>query len=176
MQPVVSIRRPTDNDADRFLDAVRRSETLHAEHVSPPNTSERFHAYTTSLAASNREGFIIEQTESHQLIGVINVSEIVRGCFQSAYLGYYAFAPHAGRGWMRQGLRQVIQYCFSELNLHRLEANIQPDNHRSISLVKGLGFQLEGFSPQYLMICGQWRDHERWALLRDRWEPDGDTR
>jgi len=103
------------------------------------------------------------------IAGVINVSEIVRGSFQSAYLGYYAFEPFAGRGFMRAGLSMVISRCFAELRLHRLEANIQPDNARSIALVKGLGFRLEGFSPRYLKIGGRWRDHERWALLSDNW-------
>jgi len=99
----------------------------------------------------------------------VNVSEIVRGSFQSAYLGYYAFEPFAGRGFLRSGLSLVIAHCFGELRLHRLEANIQPDNARSIALVKSLGFRLEGFSPRYLKIGGRWRDHERWALLSDDW-------
>ena len=107
--------------------------------------------------------------DTEELVGVVNVSEIIRGLFQSAYLGYYAFVPQAGRGQMRQGLEQVIQYCFSELKLHRLEANIQPGNHRSAALVESLGFRLEGFSPGYLKVCGRWRDHQRWAILAQEW-------
>jgi hypothetical protein len=100
---------------------------------------------------------------------LVNVNDIVRGSFQSAYLGYYAFEPFAGRGFLRAGLSLVIARCFGELRLHRLEANIQPDNARSIALVKSLGFRLEGFSPRYLKVGGRWRDHERWALLSDDW-------
>jgi ribosomal-protein-alanine N-acetyltransferase len=103
------------------------------------------------------------------LIGVINISEIVRGPLKSAYLGYFAFEPFAGRGLMTEGLRQVITYAFKKLKLHRLEANIQPGNHRSIRLVKRLGFRKEGFSPRYVKIGGRWRDHERWALLAEDW-------
>jgi ribosomal-protein-alanine N-acetyltransferase len=98
---------------------------------------------------------------------VVNISEIVRGIFQSAYLGYYAFEPLAGHGLMRQGLGRVIDHAFDKMRLHRLEANIQPQNRRSIRLVRSLGFRREGLSRRYLRIAGHWRDHERWALLAE---------
>jgi len=96
------------------------------------------------------------------------VSEIVRGAFRSAYLGYYAFAPHDGHGLMAEGLALVIRDAFRRLRLHRVEANIQPGNKASLRLVRRLGFRREGYSPRYLKIAGRWRDHERWALLADR--------
>ena len=103
-----------------------------------------------------------------ELAGVINLSEIVRGNFRSAYLGYYAFTPHDGQGWMAQGLALAIRDAFRRLRLHRVEANIQPGNKASLRLVKKLGFRREGYSPRYLKIGGRWRDHERWALLADQ--------
>jgi [ribosomal protein S5]-alanine N-acetyltransferase len=68
---------------------------------------------------------------------------------------------------MTEAVRLATAHAFAALGLHRLEANIQPGNTRSIALVKRLGFRLEGFSPRYLFIDGEWRDHERWALLED---------
>ena len=100
---------------------------------------------------------------------MVNVTETVRGSFQSGYLGYYAFLPHAGRGLMTEGLELAIQEVLSLLSLHRLEANVQPGNRASIRLLHKLGFQREGFSPRYLKIGGRWRDHERWALLAEGW-------
>jgi [ribosomal protein S5]-alanine N-acetyltransferase len=105
------------------------------------------------------------------LVGVVNVMEIVWGSFQSAYLGYYLFQPFGGRGYMTEGLALVIRRAFGELGLHRLEANIQPDNERSVRLVKRLGFRCEGVSPRYLKVAGRWRDHLRWAILREEWRP-----
>ena len=99
----------------------------------------------------------------------MNINNIVRGALRSGFLGYGAFASHAGRGLMTEGLRAVLAAAFGDLGLHRLEANVQPDNRRSIDLVTRVGFEQDGFSPRYLMVDGDWRDHERWALRADTW-------
>jgi ribosomal-protein-alanine N-acetyltransferase len=100
---------------------------------------------------------------------VFNFSEIGRGVFESSYLGYYAFAPHAGQGYMSEGLNLVLALAFARLKLHRVEANVQPTNRPSVSLVRRAGFTREGFSRHYVKIAGRWRDHERWAMLAEDW-------
>jgi ribosomal-protein-alanine N-acetyltransferase len=70
---------------------------------------------------------------------------------------------------MREGVQLAIRRCFRELGLHRLEANIQPANRRSIELVASLGFRNEGLALRFAKVAGRWRDHERWALLADEW-------
>jgi ribosomal-protein-alanine N-acetyltransferase len=109
--------------------------------------------------------FLVCRRSDQAIIGVINISNIVRGLFQSGYLGYYAFAGHERQGYMRAGLNAVIRRAFRSLKLHRLEANVQPGNEASLALVRACGFQQEGYSPRYLKIGGRWRDHERWAIL-----------
>ena len=70
---------------------------------------------------------------------------------------------------MRAGIELLLDLAFGELGLHRVQANIQPENEASIALVRGAGFRREGFSPRYLMIRGEWRDHEQWAMtVEDR--------
>lgn len=165
----VRLERPRLRHEDEFLRSVRRSRKLHRDLVSPPNDSEKFQQYVRGLRKRSRDGFFVMPADSVAIAGLVNISEIVRGSFQSAYLGYYALVPFAGQGLMHQGLELVIDYCFKELRLHRLEANIQPENERSTSLVRGLGFRREGFSPRYLKVCGRWRDHERWAILAEEW-------
>jgi ribosomal-protein-alanine N-acetyltransferase len=103
------------------------------------------------------------------MVGVVNVSEIVRGPFRSAYLGYYGFVPHNGQGYVTEAMRIVIAKVFGLLKLHRLEANIQPTNRASVAVVHRLGFRREGYSPRYLKVGGRWRDHERWAILKEDW-------
>jgi ribosomal-protein-alanine N-acetyltransferase len=103
------------------------------------------------------------------IVGFFNLSQIARGSLQSAYLGYAVGRPFAGQGYMRAGIALVLRHAFVTLRLHRLEANIQPDNKASIALASGAGFRREGFSPRYLKIGGRWRDHERWAILAEDW-------
>jgi ribosomal-protein-alanine N-acetyltransferase len=100
---------------------------------------------------------------------ITNISEIVRGPFKSAFLGYGGVAGYERRGYMTEALQLVLRQAFTKLGLHRLEANIQPGNTASIALAKRCGFELEGFSPRYLKVGGRWRDHERWAIRAESW-------
>ena len=93
----------------------------------------------------------------------------MHGLFGSAYLGYHIGASHARRGYMAEALGLALTRAFGPLRLHRLEANIRPENAASIALVRQLGFTREGYSRRYLKIGGRWRDHERWAILREDW-------
>jgi len=165
----VHLETPSRRREQEFLEAVRRSRALHRGLVSPPRTREQFRAYLERLKQPTHLGHFVCLDEG-ELAGVINVNEIVRGAFRSAYLGYYAFAPYDARGNMSAGLRLVIGRAFRIHRLHRLEANIQPWNQRSIALVTGMGFRLEGLSSRYLKISGRWRDHERWALTVEDWK------
>jgi ribosomal-protein-alanine N-acetyltransferase len=164
------IERPSRQRQEEFLKAVARSRTLHLHWVSPPQTVEAFATYLTRLQQPAYVGYWV-RTPSNELAGVININEIVRGTFCSGYLGYYAFVPHNGCGYMTRGLRTVVSQAFRTLRLHRLEANIQPENEFSRRLIQRLGFRQEGVSSRYLKVAGRWRDHERWALTVEEWSP-----
>ena len=73
------------------------------------------------------------------------------------------------QGYTTEALQLMLRHAFVKLKLHRVEANIQPENAASIALVKRAGFVKEGYSRRYLKICGRWRDHERWAILIEDW-------
>ncbi len=137
--------------------------------VSAPDSPERFAAFLNRAAREDQASYLIWHRDCGGLVGYVNINNIVRGALRSGYLGYAAFAAHAGRGLMTAGLAAVVTDAFTSLGLHRLEANVQPDNARSLALVRRLGFRREGFSPQYLMVDGHWRDHERWAILAEDW-------
>jgi [ribosomal protein S5]-alanine N-acetyltransferase len=165
----VALSAPSESDAAEFIDAVRASRSLHHPWLELPDTPGRYGAYLDRMDREDQVGYLIRHRACGGLVGVVNISNIVRGGLQSGSLGYGAFAPHAGRGLMTEGLRAVIGAAFGQLRLHRVEANVQPGNARSIALVRRLGFEKEGYSRRYLLIDGDWRDHERWALLAEDW-------
>jgi ribosomal-protein-alanine N-acetyltransferase len=114
-------------------------------------------------------GFLVTRAEDGALVGVFNFSEIVRGAFESAYLGYYALAPHAGRGYMTEAMVLALDAAFGEFDLHRVEVNVQPGNLKSIALVEHAGFVREGYSRRYVRIRKRWCDHVRFAMLAEDW-------
>ena len=173
MSTDVTLSAPSAGDASEFIAAARASTTLQRPWVSAPDTPERFAAFLIRAAREDQASYLIRHRQCGGLVGYVNINNIVRGVFRSGHLGYAAFASHSGRGLMSAGLAAVVSDAFGTLGLHRLEANIQPDNQPSLSLVRRLGFRREGFSPRYLMIDGQWRDHERWTVLAEDWAADG---
>lgn len=167
-QGQVLIRPPEPEDYPAFRAAVRRSRALHAPWIAPKTgTAREFTQYLERLALGNHCGFLVIHSQTGDLVGVINLNDIIRGAFQSASLGYYAFQPLAGRGLMTEALRLVLHQAFDTLKLHRVEANIQPGNHASLALVRKCGFVCEGTSRRLLKVRGRWRDHQRWALLAE---------
>ena len=168
-EPNCSIREPRAEDEDSFLIAMHNSQMLHQPWVSSPQTPQDFKNYIQRVQQSNQKSFFI-LNQTGNIAGVFNISEIVRGFFQSAYLGFFAVADFAGYGYMSAGLKLVLQSVFEGMALHRLEANIQPENSASIRLVNNNGFRKEGLSKRYLNVNGEWRDHERWAITYEDWK------
>ncbi|MDQ1484937.1 MAG: [ribosomal protein S5]-alanine N-acetyltransferase [Actinomycetota bacterium] len=99
-----------------------------------------------------------------QFAGQVTVGAIARGSANSAYLGYWLSRSFAGRGIMPTALALVVDHCFGPAGLHRVEANIRPENVASRRVVEKLGFRMEGTRERYIHISGFWRDHLSYAL------------
>ncbi|MFF1922108.1 GNAT family N-acetyltransferase [Streptomyces sp. NPDC058221] len=172
--PRTAIRPFTLADAEEFTARSRESRELHSPWLFPPTDRDTYTAYASALIEDPaRAGFLVCErrddgdTAGGGIAGFININNIVGGGFRCGALGYGAFAHAAGRGLMGEGLDLVLRHAFGPLGLHRLEANIQPANEGSLALVRRAGFRLEGFSPDFLLIDGAWRDHERWAITAE---------
>ena len=134
------------------------------------------------LQARDRRTFLIHALSvqgDHDIVGKVNVSDVVRGRFQSAAMGYDAYDPYAGHGLFADGLRLVLNLLFTPgeaggLGLHRVAAAVQPGNVRSAGLLRSLGFRREGFSPSMLWLPGAdgrnaWQGHDSYVMLADQW-------
>ena len=166
----VFLRAPTTRDLAEFIALNRASARFHRGLVSPPAQPEQYAAFLKRCRRADCACFLICRREDSAIVGSINLSQIFRGGFQNAYLGYHVGGPYAGQGYLTDALRLVLRYAFEDLKLHRLEANIQPENVASLALVRRAGFVREGFSRRYLKVCGRWRDHERWAIIAEDWK------
>jgi len=165
----VLLRRPTPADEADFLAMSRAGKRSHGQWWGLATNPEGCRKFLARIDGVRFEGFLICLRDGGGIVGVVNVNEIIRGRLQGAFLGYAGNPAYAGTGLMTEGLRLVLSYAFTKLKLHRLEANIQPANHRSIAMAKRCGFRKEGFSPRYLKLGGRWRDHERWAMTVEDW-------
>ncbi|MEV4801950.1 GNAT family protein [Nonomuraea sp. NPDC049421] len=162
----VALRYLCLQDFEELTALHRESADLLARWMPGPPivTYAAFEAYVARFDEPVHEGFLICRRDTGAIVGRVNVNNIVRGTHQCGTIGYSAFASTTGRGYLTEGLRLLVGHAFGDMGLHRLEANIQPHNQPSIDLIKRVGFQREGFSPNFQYIDGAWRDHERWAI------------
>ena len=141
----VFLREPTTGDRQQIVALNRISRAFHRGWVTPPTHSEAFATWIKRCRQANVKCFLVCRLADGAIVGVFTLSH------------------------MTEGMGLVLRHAFTGMRLHRVEANIQPENVASIALVKRSGFRLEGFSPRYLKVAGRWRDHQRWAILIDDW-------
>lgn len=160
---------PTARDREECLESARNSKKLHGPWGGPPSTPEQFARYLKRAKKDDYFPMLIRRLEDDALLGTINLGEIIRFNLQAANVGYNAFLPFVGQGYMTDGLHAALHFAFRTLKLHRVEAGIQPENVRSIALAERCGFEFEGLSRRVVKINGRWRDHGRWAILKEDW-------
>jgi [ribosomal protein S5]-alanine N-acetyltransferase len=168
-RPRIVVRRPTPADRDAYVAAMRSSRELYRGWVDPTPTPAAFDALLQRAEDVDFEPLLAYRRDGGGIVGFVNISQIIRGRLQSGFVGYGGVAGQTGQGYMTEALGLAVGRAFTELRLHRLEANIQPHNAASIALARRCGFELEGFSPRYLKVGGRWRDHERWAIRAEQW-------
>jgi len=103
------------------------------------------------------------------LAGRVNLQTVVRGPFQSASLGYWVSAEHAGRGIGSFAVAEVLRLAFTDYSLHRVEAATLLHNERSQRVLIKNGFEKFGMAPRYLRIAGEWQDHYLFQILAENW-------
>jgi [ribosomal protein S5]-alanine N-acetyltransferase len=166
----VHLRHPQADDFEELL-ARYRSSRKHLAGLAPVTYDRaKFGQYLLSSEQESNANFVICRDIDGVIVGSIGLSQIFRKAFQNAYLGYQLFAGFTGEGYMTEAVATVLRYAFVEQKLHRIEANVQPQNQPSINVLKRCRFTKEGYSPKYLKIGGRWQDHERWAIIKEDWK------
>jgi len=117
----------------------------------------------------NDEGFsfLIFGKPDDAMVGGLGITNVRRGVAQMASIGYWTGTPYVRRGYMTEAVKAALEFCFTQLGLHRVEAACIPDNVASRGLLEKIGFRMEGEASAYLKINGDWRDHLLYAILRE---------
>ncbi len=124
-----------------------------------------------SWAAGSAYAFaILDLDADARLIGRVALSNVVRGPWQNATLGYWIDKDSLGRGHAPRAVALVLRFAFEHAGLHRVQPAIIPRNHRSVRVAEKVGFRLEGRALRYLKINGVWEDHDVYALTAEDWE------
>ncbi|HEX8271775.1 MAG TPA: GNAT family N-acetyltransferase [Longimicrobiaceae bacterium] len=105
------------------------------------------------------------------VLGMVDLTAIVRGLTHSCSLGYGVAAEAQGRGIAAEAVGAAVEHAFGPLGLHRVAATYAAHNHRSGALLKRLGFTVEGYARDYLYVDGRWEDHVLAARLNPAWRP-----
>lgn len=162
----IELKVLTPEDADNLLEYYTRNE----KYLEPYEPSRSKEFYTLEIQRKGLEesykqylngsstNFGIYKDKA--LIGKIQLSNIVRGVFKNAFIGYSMDEKEQNKGYMKEALNLVLDYAFNDLELHRIEASTLVDNEKSQNVLLGCGFEEIGVSKEYLFINNKWRDHK----------------
>jgi ribosomal-protein-alanine N-acetyltransferase len=164
------LRYPKIEDLNEYLQMSLESEKFHRGLIKMSRNREEFEGFIARSQKPENECLLIIRKRDEAIAGMINLSQIFYGPFQNAYLGYGLGVKFTGEGLMIEAVELILKFAFKDLKLHRIEANVQPENLPSIAVLQRCGFTKEGFSRRYLKVGGRWRDHSRYAIIREDWK------
>ena len=168
----VTIRPVRAEDGPELIAANLASMALHEPWVSPCRDEMSFMGYLARCDGERSVGFVARERSSGRIAGIVNLSEIVRGFFQSAYMGYYGMAGMNGRGLMREAVGLVVTHAFEELDLHRVSARCDERNTRSYALMERIGMRREAHFRENELFKGEWGGEFVYAVLAREWAAD----
>lgn len=172
---ILRILRP--REAYRVAAYLRRNRVFHAPyqqlHDDTYFTDQEQKAYlryelNKYFADTQFSFWIFEKDNEDTVIGRLSFSSVIRGALNSCLVGYHLDQEKIGLGYMQEALLAGCEYMFTTQKLHRIQADIMPDNTRSINTILSCGFRLQGCNERYMCIAGNWRDHEIYARLNEK--------
>ena len=170
----VSVRLLEHSDAEALLELRRRNDDF-LRPWEPQRPSAELSldvqraqlAYMIESAELDRSYHFAVFQSDNALVGTITLSNVSRGAWQNATLGYFVDEAHNGKGFATEAIALVVGLAFSEIRLHRVQAGVMPRNPASIRALEKAGFRREGTSLRYLQINGIWEDHLIFAITQE---------
>lgn len=160
------LSRITRGEGPELIAANRANRGRHLPWMQPPADDSTFGAWYQGALTGPHVNLVAREAATRAIVGVVCLENIVGGAFWSCDLSYYGMAGFEGRGLMTGAVRLALRHAFGQLGLHRVEAAVRPENAASLALLARLGFRHEGRAQAYIWVDGDWRDHDRFALLR----------
>lgn len=162
----IRLRPLREGDASALAEAYSRNRT-HLEPWDPKRADEYFTAarqeslvaYTLGEMDAGRSSALVLTDDHERIVGRVNLSDIVRGAFESSHLGYWLDARLTGHGIMRRAVSAAVAHARTDLGLHRIQAATLVHNTASQRVLAATGFAQIGLAERYLHIAGEWRDH-----------------
>jgi len=174
----IYIRRLELNDLNSLLDLrIRNKEFFKPFEPSTPASHYTVEGQRSILEKVQHNwrngsgyGFGIFLKNNNNLIGRVNLSNVVRGAWESCTLGYFLDEQYNGQGFATEAVRLALQFAFGPGGLHRVQAGAMPRNKASIRVLEKAGFRYDGFSEYYLQINGVWEHHNLYSITQEYWQ------
>ncbi len=178
--PNVTLRLPAESDRQELL-SLRRASRAALEPWEPAPLlgtdvygSEWFDRVLATSNTPARVRWLVCEKVSKLIVASVGIDQISRGPFNNGIMGWWCGTPYTNKGFMTAGIQAALESAFRDeplgLSLHRIEANIRPENIASLAVARKVGFRYEGHSPKYLQIAGKYCDHSRFAIVREDWD------
>ncbi len=166
------LRPLQESDAEALFD-VFADPTVMRYWSSPPWTQiEAAHeTIAADLKATSRSYLRLAITveDGTRFIGTCTLFDIITTC-RRAEIGYALGSGAWGKGYMNEALTALLDYGFAELDLNRVEADIDPRNQASAKTLERLGFKREGLLRERWIVDGEVSDTALYGLLQREWQ------
>lgn len=144
--------------------------TQSARHFTLTGQRDEIDRSLSDAKRDVRYAFGVFLTANDELVGRVALSNVSRGAWQNATLGYYIDEAHNHRGYATDAVKLALRFAFSSAGLHRVQAAVLSRNVASRRVLEKAGFTREGRSTKYLQINGVWEDHEMFAVTAEDWD------
>lgn len=167
------MRELTAGDAAEVLASFSHPEVVRFTNIDPLETLAEAKSWIAGARAERDSRAVlhwgIARRLDDRLVGTCKLFHL-EPKHRRAEVGFALGREHWGQGYASEALTALFDFAFSTLDLHRIEADVDPRNTASLKALERLGFRLEGHLRERYFIGGEIQDALVLGLLRREWE------